>query len=786
MAPRRCRFIRRHFRPPSFVPCIAIKEHPQVLAGTSSKLRPRHVYASCLNVLPLLAATIGQQPQQPQLAAVATSSGPGHEAAASAAVGDQPSLATADGHDALATSLSSTAGSPPTATTTTAAATTTPAATGFSIDRLLAGVTITPLAAVPLPPPLAGTASSFSALMAPGFPFAPNTTDASASAASPAVPPAPLLPTAPITSLQSLQARNLHLPLATLPNMCLALFADSTIVDLRLVNCNLTVAHLQILVNQISALSHIRCLYIDHNPLLSGGSATLPSTSLSSSASSSPSQSSSLDVSLWTQLVTSNPTLVLLSARGCSLADPVVTAIATGIKSHMCGLRVLCLARNKITRVGVEALADALLPRGPAAISSNMGTTPSVVVVGAQGPPPTLAITPTASVAPPALPSMTSPTPAMIPTNTSMLPSLPVSSTTTHTPPLISLSLASNALTDESAFALARVLGKQPLTQDDAAMRKKFFTELERLKVVEEEALLAQEMAGAATAGGKKAKAGAGAGGAGGAGKPGTARGGSAEERQAAGAKGGKGTAAAGAASPSKGGAAAGAAGAKGAGGLSAANANPAAGGKPPGSAVDVKGSGGGPSAKKGSAAAPASGAAAKKGGAPGAGGKGKGGAGADADASVEEGTSSANLDANGEPLEVISVPPGIDLDMFEQGGGYFLWGNRTLAHINLSMNRLSVNAVKMFADAIADQMVTDKNLITSNMYATDPGLKERSKHGLLTVNLERNLFPTDDNTAVSELHTAFEKKLAMFSAPSSSNVPTPSASSRIQSAVKR
>ncbi|KAI9179157.1 hypothetical protein H9P43_005819 [Blastocladiella emersonii ATCC 22665] len=330
---------------------------------------------------------------------------------------------------------------------------------------------------------------------------------------------------------------------------------------------------------------------------------------------------------------------------------------------------------------------------------------------------------------------------------------------------LVALSLAGNLLTDEAAGAIARALSRQPLANDEAAVRRKYYAELERIKVAEEESLLLQEQTA-------KKKTG----------KPGTARGGSAEDKAG---KGKAGAAAAGGAAGS--GAAAGKAGA-GAAGKGASSAKSATGNTSnpdlsSGSTAFATGGGSGAGAgaggkKKPSApATPGSGAAASA-----AGGKKQAGGKRGAAAAAEE--LMVPDETPEEVVEAIAVPPGIDLDMFEAGGAFFAWGNRTLTHLNLSHNKLSASVCKLFADAILDQVPADKHMVTTNAYG-DAALRDRPRHGLLRLLLEGNLFPMAE-PAVADLDAAVNRKLAMVAANVvASSSPTPVSVARAPSARK-
>ncbi|KAI9217833.1 hypothetical protein BC828DRAFT_390171 [Blastocladiella britannica] len=485
-----------------------------------------------------------------------------------------------------------------------------------------------------------------------------------------------------------LHIRNARLPNRTIPALAAALTADQTITDIKFMRCALTLADLAQLAAVLPTLRHLRALFVDHNPLPgSSAASTVAATTTGGTGGGTrgPAPVTAVDTAAavaFASLLSPPCSLTLLSLRGNALADAFLVSAAPHLRHPSSKLRSLVLSRNRISRVGVEALAEVL------------ATSPSC--------------------------------------------------------PLMSLCLAGNALTDEAVAALARVCGKVPLGAEEAATRKRYFAELERLKVVEEENLLQQELE-------KKKKP---------VGKPNTARGGSAEGK--AGGKAGAGNAAA----PAT------AAGAKtgantGGGGKGASGPTPAS-GVPTSlkaSASDLAGSVAGSPAKKkpvGGASTSQDKAGAKKG--TGAAGKGK------ANEAVAE--VAAAEDAAEAEVEAIVVPPGIDLDLFDIGGVCHVWGNRNLAHLNLAHNRLTANgmvaflceislltlysAVAMLVQTIVDQVPCDKALLTSNMYSTDPALLERPRHGILRVVLEGNLFPMDSTVLESLAHAIGAKEAAL------------------------
>ncbi|KAJ3369732.1 hypothetical protein GGF31_005037 [Allomyces arbusculus] len=351
-----------------------------------------------------------------------------------------------------------------------------------------------------------------------------------------------------------------------------------------------------------------------------------------------------------------------------------------------------------------------------------------------------------------------------------------------HNTTLHSLSLAGNKITDEALVALARgALAKVALAHDDAAVRKMYFAELERTaKAAEEEAYL-HELAVANAAAQAAAAATAGAGGkkkgtapaatpaptaAAAQGKPGTGRAGSADDRGAAAKKGGAAGAPASSSSPAPG--------AKGSAAQTGKTLAAGAAGNKGSSATDLK-------VKK-----PSTPAGGDKLAAPSAAGKRGSTMGKKMDdAPADDGEV---VVADTQVVETIVVPPGVDLDVFEMHGTYYVWGNRALAYLNVANNQLSVQAVKYLLDVLADQATDDKTLITTNVYS-DPSVRDRPKHGLLRVALQGNLFPmTDPLVQQLDLRLVAKQQAqsAIVAAAAATATATPATTSRQSSATKK
>ncbi|KNE70641.1 hypothetical protein AMAG_15397 [Allomyces macrogynus ATCC 38327] len=280
-----------------------------------------------------------------------------------------------------------------------------------------------------------------------------------------------------------------------------------------------------------------------------------------------------------------------------------------------------------------------------------------------------------------------------------------------HNTTLHLLSLAGNKITDEALVALARgALAKVALAHDDAAVRKRYFAELESTaKPADEEAYMhklvvanAVAQAAAAATAGEWEEEGRGA------------RGDSSADSDDRAGEAGDGKAW----------------GAKGSAAQTGKTLVAGTAGKKGISATDLK-------VKK-----PSTPAGADKLAAPSAAGKRGSTMGKKMDDTPAD-DGEVVVDET-QVVEAIVVPPGVDLDVFEADGTYYVWGNRALAYLNVANNKLSMQAVKYQLDVLADQSTDDKTLITTNVYS-DPSVRDRPKHGLLRVALQGNLFPMTD-----------------------------------------